>query len=180
MYILTAAVLFLAALLRLLLTDEQTFEPLPAPIVSYPLSPFADSVYRQEAYYDQLEPGTQCRPKSIFSADLPVTRPITNMPLADEVKRMAAEFDYNTEEVNKGVKYFIQQMADGLAKDGTELSQIPTYVTNVPNGTEKVLFANNHPLDKLTRSRAYIWRSIWVAPTSEYAVSCFTATRHFL
>jgi hypothetical protein len=26
----------------------------------------------------------------------------------------------------------------GLAKDGTSMSQIPTYVTGVPNGTEKV------------------------------------------
>jgi hypothetical protein len=28
--------------------------------------------------------------------------------------------------------------AEGLEKDGTSLSQIPTYVTAVPNGTEKV------------------------------------------
>ncbi len=27
---------------------------------------------------------------------------------------------------------------EGLQKDGTSLSQIPTYVTGVPNGTEKV------------------------------------------
>jgi hexokinase len=27
---------------------------------------------------------------------------------------------------------------EGLQKDGTSLSQIPTYVTAVPNGTEKV------------------------------------------
>ena len=27
---------------------------------------------------------------------------------------------------------------EGLAKDGTTMSQIPTYVTGVPNGTEKV------------------------------------------
>jgi hypothetical protein len=27
---------------------------------------------------------------------------------------------------------------DGLKADGTSISQIPTYVTGVPNGTEKV------------------------------------------
>jgi len=31
---------------------------------------------------------------------------------------------------------------EGLQKDGTEMSQIPTYVTAVPNGTEKVLKFN--------------------------------------
>ncbi len=31
---------------------------------------------------------------------------------------------------------------EGLEKDGTSLSQIPTYVTAVPNGTEKVSFGH--------------------------------------
>src|ERR1700760_4245255 len=39
--------------------------------------PFGDSVYRQEAYFDLLEPGTQCRPKTPFSSDLPVTHALT-------------------------------------------------------------------------------------------------------
>ena len=103
-----------------------------------PLSSFGDSVYRQEAYYEQLEPGTQCKPKSIFAAELPITNALTNMALAEEVRRMTAEFEYSKEEVNRGVKHFIQQMEEGLSTQGTELSQIPTYVTNVPNGTEKV------------------------------------------
>lgn len=30
------------------------------------------------------------------------------------------------------------QTDEGLSKDGTSLQQIPTYVTGVPNGTEKV------------------------------------------
>jgi len=30
------------------------------------------------------------------------------------------------------------QTDEGLEKDGTSMSQIPTYVTGVPNGTEKV------------------------------------------
>lgn len=58
--------------------------------------------------------------------------------LADDVERVAALFTYSAEDVNKGVKAFIQQMDEGLEKQGTMLSQIPTYVTAVPNGTEKV------------------------------------------
>lgn len=102
------------------------------------LSPFGDSVYRQEAYYEQLEPGTQCKPRSLFSADLPVTHALTNMALEAEAKRVAAQFEYSSEDVNKGVKEFIHEMEEGLQKQGTPLSQIPTYVTSVPNGTEKV------------------------------------------
>jgi hexokinase len=59
------------------------------------------------------------------------------MALAAEVKRVAALFDYPKDEVNKGVQEYIRQMNEGLEKQGTMLSQIPTYVTNVPNGTEK-------------------------------------------
>lgn len=114
----------------------------PAPAVDppslFPLSPFGDSVYRQEAYYDQLEPGTQCRPKSLFSQELPISHALTNMALEQEVKRVAAQFDYSAQDVNKGVQEFIHEMAEGLENQGTTLSQIPTYVTSVPNGTEKV------------------------------------------
>lgn len=60
------------------------------------------------------------------------------MALAEETKRIAAEFDYPADEVRKGVKEFIKQMDEGLEKQGTTLSQIPSYVTAVPNGTEKV------------------------------------------
>lgn len=111
--------------------------PVPEPTQDS-LSPFGDSVYRQEAYYDLLEPGTQCKPKSLFSADLPVTHVLTNMALEAEAKRMVAQFEYPAEDVNKGVKEFIREMEEGLEKQGTPLSQIPTYVTSVPNGTEKV------------------------------------------
>ncbi|KAL9128142.1 MAG: hypothetical protein Q9217_003116 [Psora testacea] len=62
------------------------------------------------------------------------------MPLLEEAKKMAGEFDYTTKDVNKGVKAFISQMDEGLQRTGTSLSQIPTYVTAVPNGTEKGLY----------------------------------------
>ena len=112
------------------------------------LDPFGDSVYRQEAYYDLLEPGTQCKPQSVFSAELYQTPAIANMALEKEAKRMAAEFEYSKEDLNRGVKHFIAEMHEGLEKSGTHMSQIPTYVTAVPNGTEKVrvLWLNNSKL----------------------------------
>ncbi|KAF3008799.1 glucokinase [Curvularia kusanoi] len=59
------------------------------------------------------------------------------MALAEQAKRVAAEFDFTDDGLNKAVKEFIREMDEGLQQDGTELSQIPTYVTAVPNGTEK-------------------------------------------
>ncbi|KAH8662307.1 putative glucokinase [Xylariales sp. PMI_506] len=74
------------------------------------------------------------------------------MTLAEETKRIAAQFDYTDDDVNKGVQEFLRQMQftnwslthtwtdEGLEQDHTSMSQIPTYVTAVPNGTEKGLY----------------------------------------
>ncbi|KAK4125231.1 hypothetical protein N657DRAFT_570959 [Parathielavia appendiculata] len=62
------------------------------------------------------------------------------MALAAETQSIVNQFEYTDDDVNKGVKEFLRQMAEGLEKDGTSLSQIPTYVTGVPNGTEKGLY----------------------------------------
>ena len=132
--ILSAVFLFVVLLFQLLSSRDSPAE-FPA---NLPFSPFGDSVRRQEAYYDRLEPGTQCRPRSLFDPELPYSRAPTKMALHQEVKRMAAEFDYPAEEVNKGVKEFMRQMEEGLETQGATMSQIPTYVTAVPNGTEKV------------------------------------------
>lgn len=59
-------------------------------------------------------------------------------PSLDAALRVAREFDLPSDQVQRGVDEFLSQMAEGLAKNGTTLSQIPTYVTSVPNGTEKV------------------------------------------
>jgi hypothetical protein len=142
LYTLSGFILLLVLLNQFLSSSSSQTRPSPAsppPRPSQnPLDPFGDSVYRQEAYYDLLEPGTQCRPKTPFSPDLPVTPPLTNMALEGETKRMVAQFEYSSEDVNKGVKEFIREMEEGLEKQGTSISQIPTYVTSVPNGTEKV------------------------------------------
>ncbi|KAF2629774.1 hypothetical protein BU25DRAFT_429993 [Macroventuria anomochaeta] len=57
------------------------------------------------------------------------THPKRSMALAEQAKRVAAEFDFSNDAVNKTVKEFIREMDEGLQQDGTELSQIPTYVT---------------------------------------------------
>jgi hexokinase len=55
-----------------------------------------------------------------------------------EAKRIAVEFDYPAAEVNRAVKEFMDEMEEGLVTQGATLNQIPSYVTAVPDGTEKV------------------------------------------
>ncbi|ESZ94774.1 hypothetical protein SBOR_4831 [Sclerotinia borealis F-4128] len=62
------------------------------------------------------------------------------MSLLAEAKRVATEFEYTDEDVRRGVTEFIAEMNEGLKKNATNMSQIPTYVTGVPNGTEKGLY----------------------------------------
>ncbi|KAI1755673.1 glucokinase [Xylaria castorea] len=103
--------------------------------------------------------------------------------LIDETKRVVAQFDYTDDDVNKGVQEFLRQMNEGLRKDGTSLSQIPTYVTAVPNGTEKGLYMavdlggtnfrvcsvhlNGDTTFDLTYSKVAIPRELMVAKTSK-------------
>ncbi|KAJ5887440.1 Glucokinase [Penicillium taxi] len=60
--------------------------------------------------------------------------------LVEEATRIALQFDYPAEQVQRGVAEYIRQSDEGLAKEGATLSQIPTFVTAVPNGTEKGLY----------------------------------------
>ncbi|KAL2198451.1 hypothetical protein P885DRAFT_67632 [Corynascus similis CBS 632.67] len=59
------------------------------------------------------------------------------MALEAETQAIVEQFEFSDDDVNKAVKEFLRQMDEGLSKDGTSLSQIPTYVTAVPNGSEK-------------------------------------------
>ncbi|KAI4638317.1 hypothetical protein J4E93_010117 [Alternaria ventricosa] len=106
-----------------------------------------------------------------------------SMTLADQAKRVAAEFDFDDNAVNKAVKEFIREMDEGLEKEGTEMSQIPTYVTAVPNGTEKGLYMavdlggtnfrvcsielRGNTTFSLTQSKVAIPRELMVAKTSK-------------
>jgi hexokinase len=58
--------------------------------------------------------------------------------LLNEATRIADQFAYPAEQVQRGVAEYIKQSDEGLGKEGATLSQIPTFVTAVPNGTEKV------------------------------------------
>ena len=51
-----------------------------------------------------------CQKTCLLDEPLPVSRP-DKMSLLEEAKKVAAEFDYPTQEVNKGVKEFIRQMS---------------------------------------------------------------------
>ncbi|KAH8654508.1 hypothetical protein BGZ60DRAFT_155498 [Tricladium varicosporioides] len=62
------------------------------------------------------------------------------MALAAESQRIAKEFELSDEDVQKITNEFIFEMNEGLEKNATSMSQIPTYVTGVPNGTEKGLY----------------------------------------
>lgn len=78
------------------------------------------------------------------------------MTLREAAQRIAAEFDYPAADVNRGVREFLKEMGrpgtgaqdaaanqgdtdEGLVKVNATMSQIPTYVTAVPNGKEKVI-----------------------------------------
>ena len=123
-----------------------------------------------------------CRvPPQATSGSLYSTSP-RDMALASAAERVAAEFEYSKEDVNKGVKEFIKQMDEGLGKVGATMSQIPTYVTAVPNGTEKGLYMavdlggtnfrvcsiqlHGNSTFSLTQSKVAIPKDLMVAKTS--------------
>lgn len=57
----------------------------------------------------RVEPAAVCPNTPVFSEPLPTSHPY-KMSLLEEARRVAAEFDYSAEDVNKGVKEFIRQM----------------------------------------------------------------------
>lgn len=101
-----------------------------------------------------LEGGT-CESPPPFPTEPPISRPHT-MALLAESKRVAAEFKLTDDDVRRVAAEFVNELGalesnvyavyaqadnhteEGLAKNATNMSQIPTYVTGVPNGTEKV------------------------------------------
>lgn len=105
------------------------------------------------------------------------------MGLAQEASRVAAEFEYPSQDVNKAVKEFIREMDEGLEESGATMSQIPTFVTAVPNGTEKGLYMavdlggtnfrvcsinlHGNSTFSLTQSKVAIPKELMVAKTSK-------------
>jgi hypothetical protein len=80
---------------------------------------------------------------------LPLSRSVDTMsssPIVQAALGVAHEFDYPSDQVQRGVQEFIREMHEGLSTPGATLSQIPTYVTSVPNGTEKVFVLHHFSL----------------------------------
>ncbi|KAK1977957.1 hexokinase [Colletotrichum cereale] len=96
-------------------------------------------------------------------------------------RRIAHDFDFPPEEVRRATFHFVRQLNEGLQRDGTSMCQIPSFVTNLPNGSEKgVCMAidlggtnlrvcsvelNGDSTYSLTQSKAVIPRHLMTAPT---------------
>ncbi|CAM1510693.1 Fc.00g010280.m01.CDS01 [Cosmosporella sp. VM-42] len=52
-------------------------------------------------------------------------------------KSIARQFEVTAEQLHRATRHFVRQLNEGLDKDGTDLLQIPSYVTRLPDGTEK-------------------------------------------
>ncbi|KAH8810897.1 hypothetical protein F5884DRAFT_672355 [Xylogone sp. PMI_703] len=62
------------------------------------------------------------------------------MACVDWARLVAKEFEYSKEDVRKATKRFVRQLDDGLRSRDATMSQIPSYVTAVPDGTETGLY----------------------------------------
>ncbi|SPO03753.1 probable glucokinase [Cephalotrichum gorgonifer] len=62
------------------------------------------------------------------------------MAAESETKKVVSQFELTDHDVNAATLEFLRQMDEGLRKDGTSMSQIPTYVTAVPDGSEKGVY----------------------------------------
>ncbi|KAK6428578.1 glucokinase [Oleoguttula sp. CCFEE 5521] len=144
--------------------------PKPAPLSCPPAptyNPFIQDLYCRVPVY---------KPSSIYN------KSPRSMALAAAAQRVALEFEYSAQDVNRGVYEFIREMDEGLSKQGATMSQIPTYVTAVPNGTEKGLYMavdlggtnfrvcsiqlHGNSTFSLTQSKVAIPKELMVAKTS--------------
>jgi len=125
------------SLAQLLLHDaKQHLSQLRSPIFSFP--PL--SSVPAPSSLNPVDSIDTCANPSTFPTVPPTSRPISNMALASETTNVVSQFEVSDADLNSNVAEFLKQMAEGLEQDGTSLSQIPTYVTGVPNGTEKGVY----------------------------------------
>lgn len=57
--------------------------------------------------------------------------------IADALKGVEAEFQLDTNDLCALAGRFQELMDHGLANDGADMAMIPSFVTGVPNGTER-------------------------------------------
>ncbi|RYP42732.1 hypothetical protein DL768_010270 [Monosporascus sp. mg162] len=92
------------------------------------------------------------------------------MALAEETKRITAQFEYTDDDVNKGVQEFLRQMHEGLDKDGTSMSQIGLYLAVDLGGTNFRVCSINLNGDStfnLTYSKVAVPKELMVAKKAE-------------
>ncbi|KXH64764.1 hexokinase [Colletotrichum nymphaeae SA-01] len=101
--------------------------------------------------------------------------------LIAQARKIAHDFDFPAEDVRRATTHFLKQLNEGLQEDGTSMCQIPSYVTRLPNGSEKgVCLAidlggtnlrvcsvelHGDSTYSLTQSKAVIPRHLMTAPT---------------
>ncbi|OLN97759.1 Glucokinase 2 [Colletotrichum chlorophyti] len=101
--------------------------------------------------------------------------------LIAQARRIAQEFEFPAKDVRRATKHFLKQLNEGLREDGTSMCQIPSFVTKLPNGSEKgVCLAidlggtnlrvcsvelHGDSTYSLTQSKVVIPRHLMVAPT---------------
>lgn len=123
------------AFLAIVLVVQFIFSDTPSAQSRYQ-KPYSPTSFSPPAHV--LEGGI-CESPPPFPTEPPISRP-HKMALATEAKRIAAQFELPDDDVKKIGAEFVKQMNEGLAKNATDMSQIPTFVTGVPNGTEKGLY----------------------------------------
>ncbi|KXH68866.1 hexokinase [Colletotrichum salicis] len=101
--------------------------------------------------------------------------------LIAQAREIAHDFDFPPEDVRRATTHFLKQLNEGLQKNGTSMCQIPSFVTKLPNGSEKgVCLAidlggtnlrvcsvelHGDSTYSLTQSKAVIPRHLMAAPT---------------
>ncbi|TVY73143.1 Glucokinase, partial [Lachnellula suecica] len=128
-HLLSFAFLTLVLIIQFFFADTPSIHPRT-------LKPYSHTSFSPPAHILDTE---TCESPHPFPTAPPISRP-HKMALATEAKRIAAEFDLSDSDVKKIGVEFVEQMKEGLAKNATNMSQIPTFVTAVPNGTEKGLY----------------------------------------
>ncbi|OHE97737.1 hexokinase [Colletotrichum orchidophilum] len=101
--------------------------------------------------------------------------------LMAQARKIAHDFDFPADHVRRATTHFLKQLNEGLREDGTSMCQIPSFVTKLPNGSEKgVCLAidlggtnlrvcsvelHGDSTYSLTQSKAVIPRHLMAAPT---------------
>ncbi|KAK1702682.1 hypothetical protein CaCOL14_004625 [Colletotrichum acutatum] len=101
--------------------------------------------------------------------------------LIAQARKIAHDFDFPAADVRRATTHFLKQLNEGLGEDGTSMCQIPSFVTKLPNGSEKgVCLAidlggtnlrvcsvelHGDSTYSLTQSKAVIPRQLMAAPT---------------